>query len=102
QLVRARAGDLRGRPDRVPRPPDLDRGPWPSRAAPGLLGAALGTRGRTPAAALARGAARVPVGARRRQLAFGAMRILVTGGAGVIGSPLRTRRVLLRAESRVI
>ena len=57
---RVRGGDLRGGGARLPRPADHDRGARPPGAAPGVLGPAERASGRAAAAALARGAARLP------------------------------------------
>src|SRR6266704_3512027 len=79
-----RRGDLRGGPGRLSREADREqRVPDPGRTAR-LLGSAL-REGRPRASALARGPARVH--------SLPTMRVLVTGGAGFIGSHFAKRLV---------
>src|SRR6266700_822076 len=89
-MGRVRAGDLRGGEARMRGRANHDRRARTPRGPARVLGPAQREAGCAPPAALARRPTRVPRAARvrpnNRRLGFRPMRILVTGGAGFIGS----------------
>src|SRR5207253_6265139 len=84
----------------VPRAPDQLRGARAARAAPGVLRAPERSPRRSAHPALARGPARLP-GKPAVSNYGGTMRVLVTGGAGFIGSHF-VKRLAARGDEVVV